>query len=410
MFRKSTTQPRPRRQRLRGLARGAGRALTLPGRLAGRNVDITLALVVALLFSIAWPTLPLTHAVTPSLLPVVALWEVGPLLLARARPLLAWGLALAVGVGFWASRSALPDWPMPWPVVYFLVLLALLVGVCLRAPWPEVLIAIGGTGAVFGVVLDGDLKNWAWGQAVLAIVALLVRWLILSRRQLAREAELGEVERARRVVLEERSMIARELHDVVAHHMSLIVVQAQSAPYRLADVDAATREEFTSIERSARTALTEVRGVLGVLRSDEGERLVAPVPGGGDVASLLASAQAAGMPLTWDALPPTLGDVPAAVGLAAYRIVQESLSNASRHAPGEACHVRIDADGEALHLFVANAIGADSLPAEGGGGSGLLGMRTRAEAVGGDLTAGREADRWQVSARLPLAGGRPAGA
>jgi signal transduction histidine kinase len=392
------------------VVRGTGRALALPGRLATRNADVTIALVAALLFAIAWPTLPLTNAVTPSLLPVVAFLEVGPLLVARVRPLLAWGLALAVGAGFWASRSALPDWAMPWPVVYFLVLLALLVVVCLRAPWPEVLIAVGGTGAFLGVVLDGDLKNWAWGQAALAAVALLVRWLILSRRQLARETELGEAERARRAVLEERSMIARELHDVVAHHMSLIVVQAQSAPYRLSDVDAATREEFTSIERSARAALTEVRGVLGVLRSDDGERLVAPVPGGADVASLLASAQAAGMPLTWDALPVTLGEVPAAVGLAAYRIVQESLSNASRHAPGQPCHVRVELDEESLHLFVANVIGAPTPSTEASGGSGLVGMRTRAEAVGGELTAGREGDHWQVSARLPLAGARPAGA
>ena len=163
--------------------------------------------------------------------------------------------------------------------------------------------AVGATAVVFGLLLPSELRPWALGQALLAGVAVLVRWLIVSRRQLAIETVSTQEERARRAVVEERSMIARELHDVVAHHMSLIVVQSQSAPYRLADVGDEARAEFASIEQSARAALNEVRGVLGVLRSESHEMAAAPVPGGRDLAALLESSRNAGLPLSWDPLP-----------------------------------------------------------------------------------------------------------
>ncbi|WP_206665828.1 sensor histidine kinase [Pedococcus bigeumensis] len=391
----------------RGVAT-VGRWASAPARFAfrflTRSPETTLFVLAAILFVIAWATLSLTHDVTVSLRPVVALVETAPLLLARIRPMAGWAISIGGAIGFALADMALPGWQMPWPVVHFLVLLTMVAAVALRARWQEVAGAVGGTAVVFGLLLPEELRPWAIGQALLAGVALLVRWLVLSRRQLAIETVSTQEERARRAVLEERSMIARELHDVVAHHMSLIVVQAQSAPYRLDEVGDDAKAEFTSIEQSARAALNEVRAVLGVLRTESHEVASAPVPGGADLVALLESSRAAGLPLTWGELPPTLASVPPGVGLAAYRILQESLANASRHAPGAAVRAQVSLDAKGLSLSVENSV-APRLPGPGretGGGSGLLGARTRAESAGGTLAAGPTPTRgFRVEAVLP---------
>src|SRR5690606_34464969 len=126
--------------------------------------------------------------------------------------------------------------------------------------------------------MPDDLKAWAVGQALVMGVALLIRWLVISRRQIAVQQDEVETERARRAVVEERGRIARELHDVVAHHMSMIVVQAQSAPLRHGVDDPKVVAEFQAIEGTARQALTEVRSVLGVLRDEHGPVETAPQP------------------------------------------------------------------------------------------------------------------------------------
>ncbi len=385
-----------------------GRWATAPARFVfrflTRSPETALFVLAAILFVIAWATLSLTHDVTVSLRPVVALVETAPLLLARIRPMAGWAISIGGAIGFALADMTLPGWPMPWPVVHFLVLLALVAAVALRARWQDIAAAVGGTAVVFGLLLPEELRPWAIGQALVAGVALLVRWLVLSRRQLAIETVSTQEERARRAVLEERSMIARELHDVVAHHMSLIVVQAQSAPYRLGEVGDEAKAEFTSIEQSARAALNEVRAVLGVLRTESQEVASAPVPGGADLAALLESSRSAGLPLTWADLPPALGSVPPGVGLAAYRILQESLANASRHAPGAAVRAEVTLDAKRLTLSVENSV-APRPPGPGsetGGGSGLLGARTRAETAGGTLSAGpTSSGGFRVEAILP---------
>ena len=390
----------------RGVGR-LGRATLRPiGWVSGlltRSPEVTLALLALVLFVVAWSTLSITHDVQVTIQPVVALVEVAPLVLARLRPFVGWATSLAVVLGFAAAGVAHPDWPMPWPVVSFLVLLALVAAVGLRGRWQEVVATVAVTGAALAALLPDELRAWGLAQALVAGVAVLVRWLVVSRRQLARETETTQEERARRAVLEERSMIARELHDVVAHHMSLIVVQSQSAPYRLAGVDEDARAEFASIEQSARAALDEVRSVLGVLRSESHEAASAPVPGATDLHALLESGRAAGLPLTWAALPADLAEVPTGAGLAAYRILQESLANAARHAPGAAVAVSVTREDQDLVLAVENtAPPRPSEAVESGGGSGLLGARTRAETAGGTLAAGPTPDGgFRVEARLP---------
>jgi signal transduction histidine kinase len=251
----------------------------------------------------------------------------------------------------------------------------------------------------------GDLASSAWGWpiglAAVVLLALLVRWLVQSRQQLLRKEEENELERARRAILEEKARIARDLHDVVAHHMSLVVVQAQTAPYRVEGVTPAARAEFESIGATAREALNEIRGMLGVLRSDGQLPEHAPQPKAADVMGLFEGARRAGVRIDWTIDGP-LDAVPETTGLALYRIVQESLSNTSRHAPGAPVQVEIRC-GVELQLRVGNDPGAVAAGQGDNGGHGVAGMRARALAAGGEVSAAPRADGgFEVLARLPL--------
>ncbi len=161
-----------------------------------------------------------------------------------------------------------------------------------------------------------------------------------AQRALAAQTERAEIEQARRAVLEERTRIARELHDVVAHHMSLIAVRAETAPYRLGDLPEPARAEFSSLSEVAREALTEMRRLLGVLRHDQPAGL-APQPQLADLPALVDAARQAGVSVELS-VPAALARCLPALRLCAYRIVQESLSNASQHAPGAAVTVSVE--------------------------------------------------------------------
>jgi signal transduction histidine kinase len=224
-----------------------------------------------------------------------------------------------------------------------------------------------------------------------------------AQQAAAGQAERAELEQARRTVLEERAKIAREMHDVVAHHMSLIAVRAETAPYRLAGLPGAVAEEFGSLSGAAREALADMRRLLGVLRQDEPAAL-APQPQLADLPVLVEAARQAGVMVALSS-PRACDQVPAGIGVCAYRIVQESLSNASRHAPGAAVTVSVDHDAGAVLLRVANGPGGPAGPSgsEHGPGHGLTGMRERVALLGGSLSAGPEPDGgFVVSAVLPL--------
>jgi signal transduction histidine kinase len=248
-----------------------------------------------------------------------------------------------------------------------------------------------------------------------------------AQRDLAEQAELTELEQARRAVLTERTRIARELHDVVAHHMSLIAVRAETAPYRLSEVDEPARAEFLALSGAAREALTDMRRLLGVLR-DDGPAGRSPQPQVADLQALVASARHAGMAVDLylpaalaapaDPSAPVnlsksadiataagISGIPASVGVCLYRIVQESLSNASRHAPGAAVTVEVDRDESAVWLRVANGPGRTRrrIDESHGPGQGLVGMHERVALLGGELTAGlAPGGGFVVSAQLPL--------
>jgi signal transduction histidine kinase len=367
----------------------------------------------AVLFVISWPSLFASHDVPDSLAPLVAAIGVLPLLLIRTNPLAGWALTTLAAVGIAMAFPPLPDYAFPWQPTHFLVMLATLVAVTLTCRWRQVVAAWLATVVAVAVFMPPDLKpGWVFGVTMVTATSGLLRGLLLSRRQLARQEEVSELERARRAVLEERSRIARDLHDVVAHRMSLVVVQAQTASRRLDGVPPHVERELSSIAEQAREALNEVRGMLGVLRSDGRLPETAPQPRLEEVEPLLVGARAAGVDLEWAVTADPAGCTDAA-GMVVFRILQESLANASRHAPGAHVLVEIGYTADTISLAVVNgpAVPDAARPTGRQDGAGIIGMVTRARAIGGRLTAEQTDDGgFAVRARIPKqVGEAPAG-
>ncbi len=184
--------------------------------------------------------------------------------------------------------------------------------------------------------------------------------------------------------------------------MSIINVRATTAAYRYTDVPAPLVAEFDDIAAEARNALVELRRLLGVLRAEDAERELAPQPGLADIPELVRGAERSGavITLTWDV--DRTDDLGGLTDLAAYRIVQEALSNALRHAPGAAIEVVCVCNDDVLELSVTNRPPAVAVT-EGEPGHGIVGMRERAAGVGGSLDAGPTADGgYAVRATLPV--------
>ena len=246
---------------------------------------------------------------------------------------------------------------------------------------------------------EGDLADFfpalEWGVPWLA--GRLVRRQTMRAHDAGARAALLEVE-AREAVVRERDRIARELHDVVAHAVSVMVVQAGAERVSATSDPARTRTALEAIETTGRQALVELRTMLGVLRASEDAGLD-PQPDLSAVPALVEQVRAAGLDVRL--VSRGSGSAPAGVGLAAYRVVQEGLTNALRHGSGDAT-VTLEVD-DAVCVEVRNGMGARS---EEGSGRGLLGMRERVHLFGGTLHAGQEGDVWVLRASLPIV--RPA--
>lgn len=254
-----------------------------------------------------------------------------------------------------------------------------------------------------------DLIVTASVAAATLLIAALVAGRLRDAAELTREKEHSALEEARRALVEERTRIARELHDVVAHSMSVIQVQASTARYRLSGLDDDAVAEFDDIAATARGSLTEMRRMLGVLRTEDQTAELAPQQGIGDVPGLVESIRRAGVEvgLVLEGGEAAASAAPA-VQIAVYRLVQEALSNAVRHAPGTRIEVRLHADESAVRIRVRNE--PPRSPSDPHGtGYGLRGMRERAELLGGSLTAGSDQDGgWTVAAAFPLTPSDPA--
>jgi signal transduction histidine kinase len=256
----------------------------------------------------------------------------------------------------------------------------------------------------------GDAALWpfgdGWHQAasfivISSIVIVLVRLGIQSRD---RRADLAERERevaAREAVVEERARIARELHDAIAHNVSMMVVQAGAERRVLDESQGSTRDVLGTVEQIGRNALTEMRRLVGMLRTDEDDPL-APQPGLGDLQTLVAQVREAGLPVELQ-VEGEPRELPVGLQLSAYRIVQEALTNALKHAGDARATVRVRYADDSLELEVVDdGVGAQAVVTSGG--HGLVGMRERVALYGGRFEAGRRpTGGFTVRVLLPIA-------
>ena len=267
--------------------------------------------------------------------------------------------------------------------------------------------AIGSNGNVYNLDSDQAVPYLLLMLATAVLPAAggaLLRSDTAQRAVSKREAAVKHVGTAQA----ERARLARDLHDVVAHHVSLIAVRAETAPYTEPDLPEAHRPVLQEIAGDARRALDELRGVLGVLQRAEDQPELAPQPTLRDLPDLIDRAYRAGDRVVAYGVDGAW-IVPDTVGYVAYRVVQEALTNARRHAPRAPVEVRVERDGDELVVTVANEAPSDARAWLGtsdvseGDGLGLAGMTERVEALGGILVAGPAADGgFRVTARLPI--------
>lgn len=371
------------------------RAFAVPT--VGIAVAVLLGLVV---YDDAWHHFPQLRHLTL----VVCLAQTAPLAFLPRWPLLAWRVAFvaAAGLGPFGDYGGI-IWPPILQLVYVIVLFAVgmrysrTVLVCVWAASLALLwnYSVHTTDQRAGVIMSVAIT-------LVAVMADGARSLRRSRMATAAALARADAERERRALLEERAHIARELHDVVAHHVALIGMQADSMPYRIGGVPEEAREDLAEMGRMAREAMAEMRRVLGVLRNGQpAER--APQPGLAELSQLIDGARRSGLrveyTVTGQGRP-----LPASVDLSAYRITQEALTNAARHAPGADTTVTVTYAGAALELAIVNGPPPKTArkPHAEGFGHGLAGMRERVAALGGTLRTGPRAGGFEVHATLPL--------
>jgi len=338
----------------------------------------------------------------PALAVVCALAAITPVIARRRKPLVA---ACVAGTAVIVTVALVAPAQPPLEPYVALLLICYSVGVLadgFRSGFLVAGIAVGILAACLARGIEG-LDNAP--SALWLICAWIVGRLIRSRTsriseleslsaQLASERE----ERARAAVLVERARIARELHDTIAHNVSVVVLHAQAGQRSRPALQRDAREAFVTIEQVGRQTVDELRKVLGVLRDDEGAEL-GPLPSLAYVDGLIAGVEAAGLDVevTVEGQPPQL---PTGVDMAAYRIVQEALTNALKHAATPQAKMHLRYLSGSLQVRISNALTPGTPPRTG---NGLIGMRERVALYGGCLQAGAQPDgRFVIDATLPL--------
>ena len=350
----------------------AGLLLLVGVQLAGERPDSTLLLYLAF---VPAATLPLA-------------WR-------RRAPL----LVLAVVAGAVLAQAVAAE-----PAVTFGEFLAMMLATySVAAHGSRYEAALGGAAVAVAVAAHTALQpdrtsdfEWVYEAVYFGGAFVLGR---VVRNRAARHARERD-ERASAAAAEERARMARDLHDVIAHSVGVMVVQAGAARVALGDGDSHARSALEQVEDTGRQALAELRRLLGILRTDDGAAARAPQPSLAGIGALVEQVRAAGLPVELT-LEGERRSVPPGVELAAYRIVQEALTNALKHAGPAKASVRIAFTPRALELEIADD-GAGA-PSPDGGGHGLAGMRERAALYGGQVEAGViPGGGFRVRARLPV--------
>ncbi|GGZ85000.1 sensor histidine kinase [Streptomyces subrutilus] len=342
---------------------------------------------------------------------LMGLMAAAPVLMTLVRPVGAFWAVVAVTLPLALLGNASMTWP--WSPGTFFAHLVVVTVVALRsrprvAGWLWLATVVVGSVLPLLIGRDAELGPMAFLSAV-ALLAVTVR---NTRRQAEQEVtaqqEVTAVERDRRTLLEERTTIARELHDVVAHHMSVVAIQAEAAPYRVKNPPPELEAAFATIRENAVSALTELRRVLGVVRSADYEAPDAPQPTLASLDGLLANVRDAG--LTVDStVTGAVRELPQGVELSAYRIVQEALSNTLRHAPGAEAGVEVSYVLGGLGVRIVNGAPTGDVRPSPGAGHGITGMRERVAMLEGEMTAGpTAAGGYEVAVFIPVRRPEPA--
>jgi len=332
---------------------------------------------------------------------ILSLVQAAAIVLALFAPTWATVLVLISGNALSGLAVSAPD--QPWPVATSTIVAYTLVwiGVALRARWwlpvagwgfsalSAIMVAVESPQRVDSALVIADLIVFAAVTLVAVGIGMGLRNWSLVRAQLRAQRAATAVELARREAVQDKARIARELHDVVAHGMSAIQVRAASARYRMPDLPADAAAEFDEVAATARAAMKEMRVILGLLRDEEGEADHAPQPGLADLPALIARANDLA-PVTetgsWELSAAEQSNP--LLGLTAYRVVQEGLSNVARHAPGAATEIAWTETPAERGIRIRNTAPTQAVAARAdGGGHGLRGMRERVEAMGGTVAA-----------------------
>ena len=332
---------------------------------------------------------------------VLAALTAVPLLTRRRFPLLSfWIIALATARVF----------TMDGANVVWTVLAVLIAGYSALAysRYSNLAMMSVAAAAISIIASNGDrAPNLSSGSLVFLVVALIgLGANALHTWQQRARAQHREREAATRLALEhQRGRLARELHDVVGHNVSVMIIQAGAAR-KMLDLDPGqAREALLAVEAGGRAAMTELRQVIGVLTVDTDGAELAPQPGLRQLPDLAARVRDTGVPVTLT-LDGTFESLPAGLELAAYRVVQEALTNAVKHAAGAAVDIKVSGTSDELRVEITDT-GGTSAPVAAGSGLGLAGLRDRVAAYGGTLTAGRRpTGGFRVIAVTPLQASR----
>ncbi|MFG2713734.1 sensor histidine kinase [Streptomyces goshikiensis] len=330
-----------------------------------------------------------------------------PVLMTLVRPIAAWWAAVAMTLLLGVLDGPSLTWP--WTPGSFVSYIAVMILVTLRTG-PRVAGWMWSLTTVFGVsfsLLLGNRYDSSFGPMfVVSAIAVAMASSIQIRRhakaEVSAQQEVTAVERDRRTLLEERTTIARELHDVVAHHMSVVAIQAEAAPYRVKNPPPELEAAFVTIRENAVSALTELRRVLGVVRSADYEAPDAPQPTLASLDGLLANVRETGLEVE-KTVTGSVRELPQGVELSAYRIIQEALSNTLRHAPGAAAGVEVSYVLGGLGIRIVNGPPTGDVRPSPGAGHGITGMRERVAMLEGEMTAGESASGgYEVAVFIPV--------
>jgi signal transduction histidine kinase len=374
----------------RGVSAGAVRDPSQSEQM--RGLVPVLALVIAIVAAFTDPTDPFTLG--DALLGAVVVGAFAAWTYRPGVPLALVGVVVLVPVVLMERTGELE------PMLFEATLFAFVVG--RWAAWPGEAIALGllALASPVAVSLIQDPAEIALGIWFLGIVFPWIIGRAAARQQeLALELEATRAELAKQALVAERRQIARDIHDVVGHGIAALMLQITSARHVLRRDPAAAEEALRSAEDAGRRNMRELRRTVAVLRRDEDEA-AAPLPSAGAIPALIEDARSGGLSVELRSRG-DLARVAPSVGAALYRITQEALANATRHAPHARTVFEVEvANGRAS--LTAATTGPTTAPVSEGPGYGLIGMRERAIGLGGDFDAGPTQDGWLVSCRLPL--------